>query len=184
MTVIAGSRTTHRRATRAAGALAAIACTLLLGACGASSLSVSAASGGVSPAHVHAAIAFARCMRTHGVPNFPDPTGGGGIQIPNDVNPFSPAFKAAQTACAKLMPGGAPRAGSPSEQDKLQMLHVSECMRAHGLNNFPDPTFTPPVNITNYSIAIGRGGVFILVPKSINPTTALFQQAAQACNFR
>lgn len=159
-------------------------CAILLAACGSSSpASLSAASGGASPSHVHAAIAFTSCMRSHGVPNMPDPSGGGGIQIPSGVNPFSPAFKAAQAHCAKLMPGGPPPSGPPTEQDKLQMLHVSECMRAHGLNNFPDPTFSPPADIADYSIAIGRGGVFILVPKSIDPTTALFQRAAQSCRF-
>jgi hypothetical protein len=50
-----------------------------------------------------AALAFARCMRSHGVPNFPDPTftatpsGGPSQQVL--PNPQAPAFKAAAAAC-------------------------------------------------------------------------------------
>jgi hypothetical protein len=51
-------------------------------------------------------------MRSHGVPNFPDPTfphgGGVGIQLNgNGIDPNSPAFQAAQKACGSIF-GGAP----------------------------------------------------------------------------
>jgi hypothetical protein len=57
---------------------------------------------------------FSACMRSHGLPNFPDPTfSGGGAQLRVDrksgLNPNSPQFQAAQKACQKLMPGGGPR---------------------------------------------------------------------------
>jgi hypothetical protein len=39
-------------------------------------------------------------MRSHGVPNFPDP----GASLPSGVNPQSPAFQAAQQACRQLEP--------------------------------------------------------------------------------
>jgi hypothetical protein len=50
------------------------------------------------------ALEFARCMRTHGVPNFPDPTfsTSGSAKTASHlpgVNPDSPAFKRAVTAC-------------------------------------------------------------------------------------
>ena len=57
---------------------------------------------------------MSRCMRSHGVPNFPDPQfqtapgGGFGVKIGGPgVNPSSPAFQAAQKACGKIF-GGAP----------------------------------------------------------------------------
>lgn len=57
-----------------------------------------------------AALANARCMREHGVENFPDPTfdanGGARMKIDKSVNPESPTFQAAQKACSKLMSGG------------------------------------------------------------------------------
>ena len=48
------------------------------------------------------ALAFARCMRAHGVPNFPDPTlspGGGPTPQAAGVNPNSPAVLAAGKVC-------------------------------------------------------------------------------------
>jgi len=53
------------------------------------------------------ALEFAACMRKHGVPDFPDPTfsaGGGPKHPPAGINPNSPAFEHAVTAC-----GGGPR---------------------------------------------------------------------------
>jgi hypothetical protein len=53
-------------------------------------------------------LAFARCMRQHGI-NIPDPKPGGGIEIqggPGGVNPDSPTFKAAQQACQQYQPKG------------------------------------------------------------------------------
>jgi hypothetical protein len=54
---------------------------------------------------------FSRCMRRHGLPDFPDPgSQGGGIQITGgpggDLDPNSPVFQAAQHACQHLLPGG------------------------------------------------------------------------------
>jgi hypothetical protein len=52
-------------------------------------------------------LAYAQCMRDKGVPNFPDPKPGEGINLDGDVLDLnSPAFKAAEQACASLGPGG------------------------------------------------------------------------------
>jgi hypothetical protein len=126
-------------------------------------------------------------MRSHGVPNFPDPkAGGGGVQITpsSGINPFSPAFKAAQSQCAKLLPGGGPGAHRiPSEDAKRQMLATSECMRAHGVSGFADPTLVPPADPGAYSIAMGRGGVFLAVPRTIDTASPVFRSAARGCRF-
>ena len=52
------------------------------------------------------ALAHARCMREHGIPDFPDPTfdaeGGAKIRIQaggGNLNPEDPKFKAAEEAC-------------------------------------------------------------------------------------
>jgi hypothetical protein len=64
------------------------------------------------------ALRFSQCMRSHGVPKFPDPTfeanGGTLLRVGKDVNPNSPQFRAAQKACQKLVPGG-PVGGSPEK---------------------------------------------------------------------
>jgi len=76
-------------------------------------------SGGNGPSAKdrQAMLAFAACMRTHGVPDFPDPnfSGGGagfvvgsgpGANPPADVRPDSPQFQAAMAACKSKMPAG------------------------------------------------------------------------------
>jgi hypothetical protein len=61
-----------------------------------------------------AAVRAAVCMRAHGVPDFPDPSvttgpGGHGLRISigsgagANLNPSSPAFKAAQAKCTKFV---------------------------------------------------------------------------------
>jgi hypothetical protein len=55
----------------------------------------------------HAALEYSTCMRSNGVPNFPDPNGQGLIQInaTSTLEPSSPAFQTAQTACQNLDKG-------------------------------------------------------------------------------
>jgi hypothetical protein len=71
-----------------------------------------ARSRGISEAQKQGILASARCMRRHGVPDFPDPTFGphGGVLTPTSgVNRNSPAFVAADRACADVgtpIPGG------------------------------------------------------------------------------
>jgi hypothetical protein len=50
------------------------------------------------------ALKYAACIRSHGVPNFPDPKlhAGGGIEM--GEAPDSPQFKTAQKACGHLAP--------------------------------------------------------------------------------
>jgi hypothetical protein len=64
------------------------------------------------------------------------------------------------------------------------MLRLSQCMRRHGLTNFPDPVATPPHfgNGGGSGLAFGRPGSFIVIPGSIVQSPA-FQQDASACGF-
>jgi hypothetical protein len=59
--------------------------------------------------HVSEALKFAGCMRSHAVPDFPDPsTGRGGAAIGfrmSGVDQNSPQFQAAVQACRKFEPG-------------------------------------------------------------------------------
>lgn len=70
---------------------------------GGSSLSTQAASGSISPEKQAQLLRFARCMRAHGVPTFPDPTSQG-IALSASVDPKSPQFQAATQACRQLAP--------------------------------------------------------------------------------
>jgi hypothetical protein len=161
--------------------IAVVTCAVTIAACG------SAGAPHSAPGSSRAArgIAFAGCMRSHGLTNFPDPSSGGGIQIPSGsgINPFSPAFRSAQRACGKLLPGGGPGSHHASEQEKTQMVQTSECMRRHGVSGFPDPTLTPPSSPAGYSELENRGGVILAIPDTINTQSPVFKQAAAACGF-
>ena len=63
--------------------------------------------------------AFSSCMRSHGVPNFPDPKVSGGaigltMSRSSGINPRSPQFQAAQRTCQKDMPG--PKGGFSTQR--------------------------------------------------------------------
>jgi hypothetical protein len=173
----------------AAAALLAI-CLLAVG-CGNTTRSQSSTST-IATAH---ALAFSKCMRANGVPGFPDAGGAPtGDAISTSFGDFylsanmirSPAFKAAMTACARLLPGGAPRAQQPSAQLIEQARALSVCMREHGVSGFPDPTFVPPGpgNAGQYSLVTDMSGVVLALPSTINPQSPSFIRAAQACNFQ
>ena len=121
-----------------------------------------ATAGGSSGVAV--AMKLAACMRSNGVPNFPDPNSQGVIQG-SGIDPNSPTFQKAMQACRKNLPnGGAP---TPAQQQQMhaQALAFSACMRSHGVPSFPDPD---------------HDGVFTL-PAGIDQQAPLFQHATQAC---
>ena len=157
-------------------ALAAIGCVALIAACGSSGKP-----DGTSRSH-DPALLEAQCMRSHGVPNFPDPSPGGPSVIPNWINPQAPAFKSAETACARYLGAGTDqRSGSVSE--KHELLNLAKCMRAHGLPNFPDPTTSPPPAPppgSHTGNAIGIGGAYLVLP----PHSPALKRAAAACGFK
>ncbi|HXH98518.1 MAG TPA: hypothetical protein VNH40_15015, partial [Gaiellaceae bacterium] len=63
-----------------------------------------------------ALLAFARCMRSHGVPAFPDPDPNGGTvqPMPPTVDTHSPVFATTQQECRRLVPGLFGPQGSPA----------------------------------------------------------------------
>jgi hypothetical protein len=124
-------------------------------------------------------VAYSQCMRSHGVPEFPEPTEGhllihssGHNVHATGINPGSAQFQAAQKVCGKLLPnGGAP---SPAEQAKAQesALKLSQCMRTHGVPNFPDPTFSDG----GVRMKLKAGGA-----NGIDPESPQFRAAQKAC---
>ena len=165
--------------------LAALGCAVAIAACGGSASDSTVTGSTASPSTTAAFVKFSACMRADGVPNFPDPTGGGGIQISSSsgINVDSPAFKAAQSKCRHLLPGGGPPTGPPSAQAKLAALKISQCMRRHGISDFPDPTTKMPSSPAGYSEVLNRGGAVLAVPSTINVQSPAYQQAAAACGF-
>jgi hypothetical protein len=124
--------------------------------------------------------AMSRCMRAHGVSNFPDPTNssGGGVGMSVTMTKGSsaitlagvtfsgPTFTAAEKTCRFGAYGARPKL---TEAQKRGMLKSAACMRTHGVPNFPDPTFPP------------GAGVSLAGAGQINRNSPAFQAAAKAC---
>jgi hypothetical protein len=85
-------------------------------------------------------LAFAQCMREHGISNFPDSASEGYDHDPSalGLDPNSPTFKAAEDACKKYLPNGG-QPPSPNPEREESGLLFSQCMRDQGFSNFPDP---------------------------------------------
>ncbi len=82
---------------------------------------------------------FAQCMRAHGVPNFPDPGPGGYRVRPlSGINLQSPNAESAFNACQKHLPQSGHPPPVPASV-RRQEVEFAQCMRAHGVPNFPDP---------------------------------------------
>ena len=90
----------------------------VIGACGSGSPSGSGSNSSQSQPQQEL-LSFARCMRSHGVSNFPDPNpNGSGFNINvAGMNSSSPAFTAAQTACKRLLPGKRSVPGASGGED-------------------------------------------------------------------
>ena len=90
-------------------------------------------------------LAFSRCMRSHGVPNFPDPqpaTNTAKFPTAQQLGVSDARYQAAEKHCQPLLPAGTDDRFPPAEVRLLLtgMLAFSKCMRSHGVANFPDPT--------------------------------------------
>lgn len=133
----------------AAAIIAAAAAALLAAACGGGS---SAAHPGGTPSAGappdSQLVSFARCMRSRGVPRFPDPQpGASNEKLPTaaQLGASTTQLQAAQSACQHLLPAGTDDQFPPAEVPLLLhgMLPFARCMRAHGVPNFPDPASDP-----------------------------------------
>ncbi len=139
-----------------------------------------------SPASLQQAmIAFAKCMRSNGVPNFPDPNGSGGFPVRGGFDPHSPVVNAARAKCRQLLPPGPGSGPPPSRQTLAKFLNIARCMRQRGISDFPDPRTSAPPNPLASGIRelSDIEGVILLFPRSINEQSPVFTQAAAACAF-
>lgn len=118
------------------------------------------AAGG--PGSLSAGVAFAQCVRSHGVPGFPDPQNG--HFIINGTIHDNPNFQSAVQACQHLLPSGSVSNGSgPNTSAELAFAH---CMRTHGVPKFPEPS--------------SNGA--LTAPAGVNPQSPQFQAAFDKCS--
>jgi hypothetical protein len=99
------------------------------------------------------ALRFAQCMRDNGVSEFPDPGAQGAFTIEVIANGFSvdtssAAFERAETACKDLEPAGF-YGGTRSPEQQEAALEFAQCIRDHGVKDFPDPAIDDPLVDTN-----------------------------------
>jgi hypothetical protein len=99
------------------------------------------------------AVKFAECMRANGVSTFPDPNTSGEMTIDaiangSSVDPNSPAFKQALSACKDLEPPGF-TGTKVTPQQTTARLAFAHCVRENGVPDFPDPTPNGPLVDTN-----------------------------------
>lgn len=86
-------------------------------------------------------VAFAQCMRSQGVTNYPDPDGSGVIpkESAQQLGVTSSKFQSAQHACQHLLPNGGNGPNQAElQQERAQGLRFAQCMRTHGVA-LPDP---------------------------------------------
>jgi hypothetical protein len=163
-----------RPASRTAAAIAAAAVVASLAAACGGNPPAAGTGGAPSPsgsAHSQL-VAFSQCMRSNGVPNFPDPDPGGGSPPKGTAQQFGVSgsqFQAAQRACQHLLPN-AESLDQRTEQCMMtgdcpqalvqQVLTVersfARCMRARGVPNWPDPAIDtegrPVFDISSHGI--------------------------------
>jgi hypothetical protein len=157
---------------RPTAALVTMGCIALLAtACGNGSLPAPSATAG--PTRVHAALAYARCMRSHGVPDFPDPTSNGNFVLPSSS--VSSQETAANQVCNHLLNVGPPLNAAQTQHALRQLVKYAQCMRAHGVPNFPDP------QITSGGIGVPSGFTFDTAGRNLDQKSPQYQTASRAC---
>lgn len=120
------------------------------------------------------ALRYSACMRTKGVPNFPDPTSNGdflsihGILNGVRVDYNSSAYNKANKACTHLLPNGGQPTAAQLQQFLAQALKYTQCLRTHGIPNMPDPVES-------------GGGILQHFPRGVRPNSPQVRAATKAC---
>ena len=158
---------------------AVVALAALIGAgCGSNAPSQSGAASGTSAARTgiaktsptttttkltpqEKAVKLAACIRQHGVRHFPDPDSRG--KFPNFGIDVSPAvWTRAVEACKDLAPPGA-FSGKRTPKEQSASLRFAQCVRDHGVKDFPDPVNGQPlIDTTKIPSSNKPGGMTIL----------------------
>jgi hypothetical protein len=139
-------------------------------------------------------IALVGCMRSHGVPSFPDPSASGGYSLTPDgslvgadgsVDIDGSAAQTAYGACRHLLPGGPSISQLKQDVQQEQQaqaqalpleLKYSQCMRGHGVPNFPSPgqattsPGSPAINVNSPTFVAATNACQHLLPSGAHMT--------------
>lgn len=167
-----GSRSLRRAAAVAVVALAAVLAIVLVTACESSNAPTVAATDSATPTYAQE-IAFAQCIRSHGLPSFPNPDASGSFHI-NAATLDSSQATSAYGACRHLLPNGGPNLAAIQQEEQQkqaqqlpELLKWQQCVRSHG-----EPDFS--VGLGGQSPAPGKG-------PGVNTGAPQFQAALNAC---
>jgi hypothetical protein len=156
------------RTRRPPAALALIPMVALISGCGSSPpAETGSGAGNNTAANAQQAVKFAECMRSNGATQFPDPGASGKLTIDavangSSVDPSTPAFKQAISACKDLEPAGFMGSKRSSQQQQAG-LKFAQCIRQTGVKDFPDPIPNGPlVDTGRIPSAAEPGGMSIL----------------------
>ena len=118
-------------------------------------------------------LAYSQCMRSHGFPNFPDPNSQGQVNV-SGVDPNSAPFKAASGRARNSSLER--RASLPLRRSSKRCLPTrskfAQCMRAHGITDYPDP------QVSGGGISTSINGV---KNSDLNPKNPRFRVAQKTC---
>jgi hypothetical protein len=133
-------------------------------------VSAGSSSSGASDSVTQQALKYAQCMRSHGVTGYADPSPGKAQSIGGSgLDTNSPTYQAAASACQKYQPtAGNSTDQGPTSGAQTAQLKFAECMRSHGVTNFPEGN--------------SSGGQQSLSQYGIDTNSLTFQQANQACS--
>jgi hypothetical protein len=164
------------------GPLAVLAMVTLIGAgCGSKAPAETGSAGSAGAAgHKQAtdrdkAVKFAECMRENGVSDFPDPDASGEFVYGVSVSPA--VFKQAVDACKDLQPPGTLSAKRSPEQQK-EGLTFAQCIREHGVKDFPDPVNGEPLVDTRRIPSSGTSGGMTILNAAMHKCGDLLAKAA------
>jgi len=164
------------KARPAPAVIAAAVSLLLAAACGGNRSGI----GSSGPAYVSGSttsasnVAYSACMRSHGVPNYPDPDSSGQLPKPDahHLGVNSTQLQATQQACQHLLPNTARAINVGSVQQCMeaddcpralvqqvltQERRFAQCMRSRGVPNWPDPV-TDSQGRPVFAISISKEG--------------------------
>jgi hypothetical protein len=168
-------------------AVAAFAAATVIAACGSNSSSSSGSGSHLSAAQIrqaeHDAVSFADCVRSHGVPNFPD-SPYEQKQMLASSSAKAPAVQSAVAACGHLLPNGGQSQSPEHRQAQITALVAfARCLRGHGFPNFPDPSTTGQVThemLANAGIDLHQPAVVQAADTCVGVTHGVLTKAGVA----
>ena len=160
-------------AARVVAVTTAMAAVLLAAGCSSSPSSTTPASAPSAGSTAAQAVAYTQCMRSHGVPEYPEPDSRGQLQkigSGQQVGVSDAQLTTASNACQSLWPYQA-LTPAQQQQELTNDLKFAQCMRSSGVPTLPDPVATN--GKVEFVISTSKTG--------INPDSPQILAKARAC---